>query len=232
MSADNVAVWRGWDPDFFRGNPVAADWSDHLMANFEDCYGAFNLDQAGVRSLRSFDISPVTDFDDIARGREMLIRDSKYSADLFARAIRSGRETELSPDEMFLAGQSFRESGDTERGRRLIDEAAQAGVSEASVALGLEALGAGRDLEEWAPALPYFRAAAGAGHAHAAFLLGYYYDRMVRAEVGEVDWRALARPTQPGPAEPGEAERQAQHWYEIAAEQGHPRAKARLQESA
>jgi TPR repeat protein len=148
---------------------------------------------------------------------------------LFAQAIVSGREEELSADERRLAGESFLDSGNEVEARRHLEYAAQAGIPQAAVTLGLRLIGRQQSVEDWQPGLPYFQTAAQAGDAHAMFLLGYYFDEIVRRNVGAVDWRALAQPSQPGPAAASEAELQSLHWYRKAAELGHARAAAKME---
>jgi TIR domain len=224
--ADHLAVWQAWAPQFFREYPPSADWIGEVRKSIETKHGT------SAHFVRSEDmdaplgiVSAAAD-DPVAEARAMREYDEMRAADLLADAAASGRVTELSPDERRLAGQVLLAT-DAAPGMELLEDAARSGSAEAHVAIGVHLLGRHHTEASWAHAIPHFRDAAAQGHAHGAYLVGYYYDHIEGGLVAAVNWRSIAAPTGV-PAEPDRRKKLARQWYERAAAAGSLPARERL----
>jgi len=223
-----VALWRGWNPEFF-SRPADAERIAYVRRTFKGRHSSRmseDDDEGGEEvSLKVVRANPD---DPVTEGRHAREYDDPRAADLFAQAALAGRAAELSPDEQAHAGEVLLASACSEA-LPLLQQAALSGSIKADMIIGGHLLGEHPRTSDWESALPHFRRAADRGHAHAAFLVGYYYDWFVRGAVGAFDWRAIAAPSGVGPDADDPAET-ARVWYERAAAAGSERARARLAE--
>ena len=198
-----AALWRAWDPEFFRDGPLDEKRIAEVRRVFEDRHGA-SLDPGHRTDSRSLSIVPAVPEDSLAAAREAQAYDFARAGDLFAHAVRAGRIEELSPDERGRAGHVLLAT-EPSRALPLLEEAARGGSADADVTIGQYLVGRDARDADWEPALAHFRRAADRGHAYAAYLVGFYYDQIVRGRVGAVDWRQFASPGlpfEPAPDDP------------------------------
>jgi hypothetical protein len=226
----HVAIWRGWRADFLREREPSVEWIGAIARSTAENHGTSVPAQRLADRLVSPRIVAGRPDDLVGEARAVREYDDLRAADLLAEAVASGRGAELSPDERGLAGQALL-AIDAEGGLALLHEAARAGSADAHVAIGLHLVRGTRTDAGWEAALPHFLDAAERGHAHAAYLLGYYHDRIERGLVGSVNWRSIAMPTGAS-TEPDRRGQLARKWYQRAAAAGSEPARQRLVELA
>jgi WD40 repeat protein len=224
--ANHLAVWQAWDPQFFREYPPSADWIAEVKKSIETKHGTSAHLQRAEEMDAPLGITSAAAEDPVAEARAVRGYDEMRAADLLAHAAASGRITELSPDERRLAGEVLLAT-DAVGGMELLEGAARSGSAEAHVAIGVHLLARHQSEADWARALPHFRKAAAQGHAHGAYLVGYYHDRIDGGFVAAVNWRSIAAPTGV-PAKPDRRKELAREWYERAAAAGSMLARERL----
>jgi WD40 repeat protein len=223
-----LAVWRAWDPEFFRETVAHGERLAEIRRAIEIRHGTLASTVDADDPDGPLNIINATSADAVAEARAMRDYDEMRAADLLAEAATAGRVAELSVDERRLAGEVLLRTDPT-RGLPLLEEAARDGSIEADLTIGVHLLGKHPGHASWERAVPNFRRAAERGHAHAAYLVGYYHDRIERGVVGAVNWRAIALPT--GVTnEPDRRNEIARKWYELAARGGSSLAQSRLTE--
>ena len=221
-----LLVWRGWDADFF-GQPASAARIREVTERFKQRHGALGSRRPGQGIGLPLQLKPAVPTDPLAEARALRDDDEMRAADLFVQAAAGGRLHEMAAEEVRLAGQVLLVD-DAPGGLALLDRAARGGSVEAVFRIGAHHLGTRPGHAQWAAALRFFEMAGEHGHAHAAYLVAYYNDHVLRGQVGAVDWRAIAAPTFDSECVPGEAERTAHLWYERAAAGGSKAAAQRL----
>jgi WD40 repeat protein len=218
-----VAVWQGWDPDFFEAPPIAPGWGSRASAIFCQRYGDLRLRPGPLRREPLAERLPSTPEARLAWARGT--GDKSRAGEVFAGVVKAFGDGALSPDELVSAAIVLLQEGSVDHARRILPRAAEAGQLRAHSMLGHVLLQDGRG--SWNEALPHFRIAADGGDPVAAYFLGRYHDTEQRGLVGETDWRALAAPKLPED-HVARASPEAIRWYGVAAEAGLPDAAFRL----